>query len=64
MEELNLEYEVLPDGYVIKKDGVPWVIQSEPFIPYPNLGYEGSAQQQIEDLKASTVSVSVEDEVV
>lgn len=49
---MALYYEILEDGYYIKDDEQPLMVihQYEPFIPYPDLGYEGSAQKQIEDL--------------
>lgn len=47
-------YELLDDGYYIKdKNSGLLIHQYEPFIPYPNLGYEGSAKKQIEDLLES-----------
>lgn len=48
-------YELLDDGYYIKekKGRITPYHQYEPFIPYPELGYEGSAKKQIEDLLES-----------
>ena len=44
-------YELFENGYYIKDRNSNLVYkQYEPFIPYPQLGYEGSAKKQIEDL--------------
>ena len=45
-------YEILDNGYNIYLDGVLFITQPEPHIPYPSLGYEGSCLKQIEDLCA------------
>lgn len=43
-------YEVLEDGYNIYLDEKLWISQQEPYIPYPDLGYEESCLKQIEEL--------------
>lgn len=52
MDELNLYYVIEEDGYWIFDETQQKVRihQYEPYIPYPELGYEGSAQKQIDDL--------------
>lgn len=45
-----ISYEISDDGYMIYLDDVLWIHQYEPYIPYPDLGYEGSCLQQIEEL--------------
>lgn len=50
IKEQKVSYEVSDDGYDIYLDGRPWMVQHEPYIPYPQLGYEGSCLKQIEDL--------------
>ena len=46
----EISYEINDDGYMIYLCGKPWIHQYEPFIPYPELGYEGSCLKQIEEL--------------
>lgn len=46
----KISYEVCGDGYVIFLSNRPWVAQHEPYIPYPELGYEGSCLKQIDDI--------------
>lgn len=50
MNNKTISYKVTDDGYIIYLDGNEWVSQHEPYIPYPNLGYEGSCLKQIEEL--------------
>lgn len=50
MENMNLTYEILENGYQILKDGTPWVVQEEPFIPDPSKSYEDNAKAQIEEI--------------
>lgn len=47
---MNLTYEILENGYVIKDNGRVWIKQVEPFIPNPNLSYEENAKEQIQEL--------------
>ena len=50
-------YELLDDGYYIKDRTSNMVYhQYEPFIPYPELGYEGRAKKQIEDIIKSDIA--------
>lgn len=44
---LNLTYEIIGNGYVIKNNGKPWIRQ-ESFIPYPGETTEESAQNHID----------------
>lgn len=46
----KVSYEINDDGYNIFLGGRPWFSQPEPYIPYPDLGYEGSCLKQIEEL--------------
>lgn len=46
----KVNYEIKKDGYCIYLDDVLWIKQLEPFIPYPDLGYEGSCLKQLEEL--------------
>ncbi len=48
--ERSISYEVLDNGYAIYLDGVIWIEQKEPYIPYPNLSYEEGCLKQIEEL--------------
>ena len=50
MENLNLTYEILDNGYQILKDGEIWIIQVDPFIPDPTLSYEENAKAHIESI--------------
>lgn len=47
---MNLTYEILENGYVIKDNGRTWIKQVEPFIPNPNLSYEKNAIEQMQEL--------------
>lgn len=47
---MKLTYEILENGYKIKKDGKDWIIQLEPCIPNPELSYEENAKAQIEEI--------------
>ena len=44
-------YELTDNGYYISIDGQKSIHQYEPYIPYPDLGYEGSAKAQIKDMQ-------------
>ena len=46
----ELSYEVVENGYKIYKGGRLWIKQIEPFIPNPELSYEENALAQIEEL--------------
>lgn len=46
----TVAYDILDDGYKIYLGDTEWIHQYEPFIPYPELGYEGSCLKQIEEL--------------
>ncbi len=52
MKKREYYYEIIENGYYIKdrNDETLVIYQPEPYIPYPNLGYEGSAKKQIEDM--------------
>lgn len=43
-------YKVTGDGYDIYLGENKWISQHEPYIPYPQLGYEGSCLKQIEEI--------------
>ena len=60
--ERNISYEILDNGYAIYLDGVIWIEQKEPFIPYPNLSYEEGCLKQIEELCNPIMIESVESE--
>ena len=49
---MDLYYIINENGYWIfdHNNELFRIHQYEPYIPYPELGYEGSAQKQIEDL--------------
>lgn len=46
----KISYEICDDGYDIYLNNRIWVTQHEPYIPYPDLGYEGSCLKQIEEI--------------
>lgn len=46
----KISYEITGDGYMIYLDGAPWVHQYEPYIPYPDLGYEESCIKQVKEI--------------
>lgn len=46
----SISYEVIGNGYTIFLGEKPWIEQIEPYIPYPELGYEGSCLKQIESI--------------
>lgn len=52
LDNKELSYEVLEDGYKIYLDGMDFIHQYEPFIPNPKLTYEENALAQMEELVA------------
>lgn len=46
---MNLTYEILQNGYIILKDGIPWIKQ-ENYILFPSDTIEKSAQLHIDDI--------------
>ena len=48
---MNLTYEIINDGtgYMIKNDGVNWIMQDS-YIPFPGAIIEESAQNHIDDI--------------
>ena len=66
INEQEVSYEVTDDGYDIYLGGNKWITQHEPYIPYPQLGYEGSCLKQIEEICNPTPSqeeVNLEDRI-
>lgn len=56
-------YEIADDGYDIYLGENKWFTQHEPYIPYRQLGYEGSCLKQIEDLcNTNTTPTSSEEQ--
>ena len=56
-------YEISDDGYDIYIMGKKSIVQHEPYIPYPDLGYEESCKKQIEGLiEASKEAEKIESE--
>jgi len=47
---MNLTYEILENGYVIKNNGEVWIEQVEPFILDRTKSYEENAKEQIQEL--------------
>jgi len=47
-----LEYEIKENGYLINRDGGPWISQLEPYakLLIPNGSYEDNAKKQCEAL--------------
>ena len=61
-------YEIVENGYIIKKNGDNYLIQLEPFIPNKSLSYKENAelhiQEQIEnDNKTNIVTKRLEEKV-
>ena len=52
IDNKQISYEVIDDGYKIYLDGQLWIHQYEPFIPNPSKSYEENAIAQIEELVA------------
>lgn len=50
MENMNLTYEILENGYKILNNGKPWIVQLEPCIPDKSKSYEENAEAQIEEI--------------
>ena len=48
----TVTYTVQNDGYDIFLDGILWITQREPYIPYRNKSYEENALLQIEEITA------------
>lgn len=60
---MELTYELIKNGYIILKDGVKWIAQTD-FIPYPGATIEESAQNHINALLANTeTSVNQSEEI-
>ena len=57
----EVSYEVTDDGYDIYFGGILWIHQYDPYIPYPDLGYEGSCLKHIEELVTVSEKQQVED---
>jgi len=57
---MNLTYEILENGYVIKDNGVAWIEQVEPFIPDRTKSYEENAIAQIEELQQAQLKQAQE----
>ena len=53
IDEKVVGYEIGENGYNIYLGDKLWISQSEPYIPYPELGYEGSCLKQIQELTAT-----------
>lgn len=53
MEELNLTYEIVENGYYILNNGTRWIEQLEPFIPNKTKSYEENAKAQMEEILKS-----------
>lgn len=56
-----VSYSIEENGYTIYLGEKVWITQNEPYIPYQELGYEGSCLKQIEEL-AITREQSTEQE--
>ena len=52
LDDKELSYELLEDGYKIYLDGGDFIHQYEPFIPNPKMTYEENAVAQIMELVA------------
>lgn len=50
IDNKQISYEVIDDGYKIYLDGQLWIHQYEPFIPNPSKSYEENALAQMEEL--------------
>jgi len=59
----ELTYEIKDNGYIINRDGRPWISQPEPYAKLfvPNGTYEDNAKKQCEELCKPPVE-SVEEE--
>ena len=52
IDNKQVSYEVIENGYKIYLDGKQWIHQYEPYIPNPSISYEENAIAQIEELVA------------
>ena len=52
IDNKQVSYEVIENGYKIYLDGQQWIHQYEPYIPNPSISYEENAIAQIEELVA------------
>lgn len=59
----SVSYTVEEDGYTIYLGEKVWISQYEPYIPYPNLGYEQSCLKQIEELATLNEESTSQDEL-
>lgn len=53
INDRELAYEVVRNGYLIYLGGKLWIRQLEPYIPNPTMSYEENALAQIEALATS-----------
>ena len=52
IDNKQVSYEVIDNGYKIYLDGQLWIHQYEPYIPNPSISYEENAIAQMEELVA------------
>ena len=52
IDNKQISYEILENGYRINLDGQAWIEQTEPYIPDKSKSYEENAIAQIEELVA------------
>lgn len=50
----SVSYQIAEDGYDIFLGENKWIAQHEPYIPYADLGYEGSCLRQLEEITATS----------
>lgn len=65
---MNLTYTIIENGYIILKDGIPWVVQNNNRFPHPGETMEESAQNHITQIlrdneNSPTPSVPVQDQL-
>lgn len=59
----SISYSVEENGYTIYLGEKAWISQHEPYIPYPELGYEQSCLKQIEELATANEESTSQDEL-
>ena len=59
----TVSYSVEENGYTIYLGEKVWITQNEPYIPYQELGYEGSCLKQIEELATASEQPTLEEQL-
>ena len=59
----TISYTVEENGYTIYLGEKAWISQHEPYIPYPELGYEKACLKQIEEIARASEESNTQEEL-